>query len=410
MRFDSLQETLTRAGFSVHTFPHRPGGPGLAGRPVVRQNHRPGGQHDPGGLGPVRGPCPRATPSTGTGAPQGRPPWPRPPRPRSTSQRQRRGGDGGADQHRRHRQPDLRPPPAPMRWCATWWGGTRWPPPLTRPCGGPERGRPLNARRLHRKTPCAQGGGPALLRLQEPGADLQRAVRPLAAFGQGRGNHGPPGGRGPGLLMPAPEQGFSRLRCFSLCGPSLPLGPPVWYTGENTQGGRYPMEIRTATPADLAAVTALEAACFPPEAAGGGQLPGPPGRLPPTPFWLLVEGDRVLAMVNGMVTQQPDLTDAMYDDASLHDPCGPWQMIFGVATHPDCRCRGYATPSSATPSRRPGPGERQGWCSPARKSWSPTTPGSALSARALGLPSTAGRPGTKCACGCDPRPLPAALC
>ena len=95
------------------------------------------------------------------------------------------------------------------------------------------------------------------------------------------------------------------------------------------------MEIRTATPADLAAVTALEAACFPPaEAAGEASFQARLAAFPDS-FWLLVEGDRVLAMVNGMVTQQPDLTDAMYDDASLHDPAGPWQMIFGVATHPD---------------------------------------------------------------------------
>ena len=97
------------------------------------------------------------------------------------------------------------------------------------------------------------------------------------------------------------------------------------------------MEIRTATPADLAAVTALEAACFPPaEAAGEASFQARLTAFPDS-FWLLVEGGRVLAMVNGMVTQQPDLTDAMYDDASLHDPAGPWQMIFGVATHPDCR-------------------------------------------------------------------------
>ena len=102
------------------------------------------------------------------------------------------------------------------------------------------------------------------------------------------------------------------------------------------------MEIRTATPADLAAVTALEAACFPPaEAAGEASFQARLAAFPDS-FWLLVEGDRVLAMVNGMVTQQPDLTDAMYDDASLHDPAGPWQMIFGVNTVPDCRKQGCA--------------------------------------------------------------------
>ena len=165
------------------------------------------------------------------------------------------------------------------------------------------------------------------------------------------------------------------------------------------------MEIRTATPADLAAVTALEAACFPPaEAAGEASFQARLAAFPDS-FWLLVEGDRVLAMVNGMVTQQPDLTDAMYDDASLHDPAGPWQMIFGVATHPDCRCRGYAGTLLRHAIQETRARGKAGWCSPARNSWPPTTPGSALSARDPRPPSTAGRPGTKCACGCDPRPL-----
>ena len=60
------------------------------------------------------------------------------------------------------------------------------------------------------------------------------------------------------------------------------------------------MEIRTATPADLAAVPALEAACFPPaEAAGEASFQARLAAFPDS-FWLLVEGGRVLAMVNGM--------------------------------------------------------------------------------------------------------------
>ena len=47
-------------------------------------------------------------------------------------------------------------------------------------------------------------------------------------------------------------------------------------------------------------------------------------------------------MVNGMTVQTPDLTDAMYETTALHDPAGPWLMIFGVDTHPDHRRRGYA--------------------------------------------------------------------
>ena len=62
----------------------------------------------------------------------------------------------------------------------------------------------------------------------------------------------------------------------------------------------------------------------------------------PQTCWLLWEGDTLLAMVNGMTVQTPDLTDAMYETTALHDPAGPWLMIFGVDTHPDHRRRGYA--------------------------------------------------------------------
>lgn len=102
------------------------------------------------------------------------------------------------------------------------------------------------------------------------------------------------------------------------------------------------MQIRTATAADLTAVTQLEAACFPAaEAATRASLAQ---RLAAYPdhFWLLCDGYQLVSFVNGMVTDEPDLRDEMYEDASLHNENGAWQMIFGVDTHPDYRCRGCA--------------------------------------------------------------------
>jgi ribosomal protein S18 acetylase RimI-like enzyme len=103
------------------------------------------------------------------------------------------------------------------------------------------------------------------------------------------------------------------------------------------------MTLRTASLSDLPAVAALEAACFPPaEAAGEASLRA---RLTSFPdcFWLLFQGETLVAMVNGMATDQPDLTDEMYDRANLHDPKGAWQMIFGVDTHPHFRRQGHAS-------------------------------------------------------------------
>ena len=43
-----------------------------------------------------------------------------------------------------------------------------------------------------------------------------------------------------------------------------------------------------------------------------------------------------------MVTDKPDLTDEMYENAAMHSELGRWQMIFGVDTIPSCRKKGYA--------------------------------------------------------------------
>ena len=50
----------------------------------------------------------------------------------------------------------------------------------------------------------------------------------------------------------------------------------------------------------------------------------------------------LIAFVDGFVTDEPDLTDGMYETASMHDETGAWQMIFGVNTLPAYRRHGYA--------------------------------------------------------------------
>lgn len=59
-------------------------------------------------------------------------------------------------------------------------------------------------------------------------------------------------------------------------------------------------------------------------------------------FWLMFEDDKLIAFVDGMVTDQEDLTDEMYENASMHQEDGAWQMIFGVDTLPAYRNHGYA--------------------------------------------------------------------
>ena len=103
------------------------------------------------------------------------------------------------------------------------------------------------------------------------------------------------------------------------------------------------MKIRTATLNDLDALTAVEAECFP--AAEAATKKDFENRLAyyADHFWLMFdENDKLIAFVDGMVTDQPDLTDEMYEQAQLHDENGAWQMIFGVNTLPQWRKRGCA--------------------------------------------------------------------
>lgn len=102
------------------------------------------------------------------------------------------------------------------------------------------------------------------------------------------------------------------------------------------------MRIRTAALTDLAALTAIERACFPPaEAATEAEFAA---RLSvyPNHFWLMEEDGTVTSFVNGLVSDEPVLRDAMYANASLHREDGSWQMIFGVNTLPQYRRQGRA--------------------------------------------------------------------
>lgn len=102
------------------------------------------------------------------------------------------------------------------------------------------------------------------------------------------------------------------------------------------------MEIRNATIEDLQRITEVEAECFP--AAEAATERDFRGRLEAYPdhFWLLMDGEKLVGFVNGMVTDVPDLADEMYENAGLHDENGRWQMIFGVNTLPEYRRQGCA--------------------------------------------------------------------
>lgn len=102
------------------------------------------------------------------------------------------------------------------------------------------------------------------------------------------------------------------------------------------------MEIRTATMEDLERITEIEALCFPEAEAASRQSFEKRLTHFADRFWLLSDQGTIVGFVNGMLTDEPDLADEMYDRAQMHDPEGKWQMIFGVDTIPEYRRRGCA--------------------------------------------------------------------
>jgi predicted GNAT family N-acyltransferase len=102
------------------------------------------------------------------------------------------------------------------------------------------------------------------------------------------------------------------------------------------------MLIRYASKEDIAAIAAVEAACFPPAEAATEEEFIDRVSAYGNHFWLMFDNEKLIAFVDGFVTDVPDLTDEMYENAAMHNENGAWQMIFGVNTLPDYRKCGYA--------------------------------------------------------------------
>ena len=103
------------------------------------------------------------------------------------------------------------------------------------------------------------------------------------------------------------------------------------------------MNIRNGRISDVDELTAIEAECFP--AAEAAERKSFEDRLKhyADHFWILEDDNgKIISFVNGMVTDEEHLTDKMYENASMHNENGAWQIIFGVNTLPKYRKNGYA--------------------------------------------------------------------
>ncbi len=102
------------------------------------------------------------------------------------------------------------------------------------------------------------------------------------------------------------------------------------------------MYIRHAAPEDIPAMAAIEAECFPAAEAATEKDLAERVKYYQNHFWLMFDNDKLIAFVDGFVTDEADLTDEMYENAAMHNESGAWQMIFGVNTLPAYRRHGYA--------------------------------------------------------------------
>lgn len=109
----------------------------------------------------------------------------------------------------------------------------------------------------------------------------------------------------------------------------LDVGQPTGQNAGMDTTDSTVLHIRTARSApaeqtqDAAMAAALEAICFPPEQAASPMTIAERMTHYADHFWLIEdEGGTLLALVNGLCTNEPDLSDEMYESPTMHDPDG----------------------------------------------------------------------------------------
>lgn len=102
------------------------------------------------------------------------------------------------------------------------------------------------------------------------------------------------------------------------------------------------MIIRRADINDADAIANVEAQCFPESEAATREQFKERLKHYAKHFWLMFDEDKLIAFVDGLVSDEKDLSDDMYAHADMHNESGKWQMIFGVNTLPEYRRKGYA--------------------------------------------------------------------
>ncbi|MBE5785181.1 MAG: GNAT family N-acetyltransferase [Clostridiales bacterium] len=111
---------------------------------------------------------------------------------------------------------------------------------------------------------------------------------------------------------------------------------------QNKEEETMKVTIRYAVPEDVKAITAVEAACFPPaEAATEDRFEARVKGFSKN-FWVAEAEGKVIGIINGMCTDRRTIVDEMFADAGMHDDEGDWQSVMGIAVLPEYQRQGIA--------------------------------------------------------------------
>lgn len=105
--------------------------------------------------------------------------------------------------------------------------------------------------------------------------------------------------------------------------------------------------LRQATIEDIERIAEIEARCFPEAEAATLKSFNERFAVFPECFFVLEVEGKVVGHINGCINGSPELPDELYENASLHQPDGAYQTVFGLAVDPEFQHQGYATLLSA---------------------------------------------------------------
>jgi len=102
------------------------------------------------------------------------------------------------------------------------------------------------------------------------------------------------------------------------------------------------IKIRKAAIEDLSSVAHVEAICFPEAEAASRESLEKRIKTFPESFLVAETDGKIIGFINGCVTNERVIYDKLFSDASLHNPNGDYQAVFGLDVLPEYQRQGIA--------------------------------------------------------------------